>query len=105
MSGETEGGLTVSDRLRDLELGFATLSATLTTKIDGIAEAIKSDGNRHDDHEARIRALEAVKTDSTGHDDHERRIRALEMKVWVACGAALAGGSVLGTLGGFLVGA
>lgn len=85
MSSTGEDTTIVSaDRLRDLELAFATLSATLTTKLDNIAESIKAD--------------------STRHDDHENRIRGLEMKVWVACGAALAGGGAVGTIGGYLLG-
>lgn len=49
------------------------------------------------DHEARIRALE---TDNTpgGHLDHESRIRRLERQVWLAAGAAAAGGGVVGQL-------
>lgn len=71
----------MSDRLRDLELGFATLSATLTTKID----ALMTDG-------------------APRHLDHENRLRKLEAKVWVAAGAALAGGGVMGTVGSYLLG-
>jgi hypothetical protein len=49
------------------------------------------------DHEGRIRALE---TDNTpgGHLDHESRIRRLERSVWLAAGAAAAGGGVIGQM-------
>lgn len=49
------------------------------------------------DHESRIRALE---TDNTpgGHQDHESRIRRLERSVWLAAGAAAAGGGIVGQL-------
>ncbi|MFC5996965.1 hypothetical protein ACFQE5_22395 [Pseudonocardia hispaniensis] len=36
--------------------------------------------------------------------DHESRIRKLEQKVWVACGAAIAGGGAAGTVASFLIG-
>lgn len=37
--------------------------------------------------------------------DHETRLRKLEQKVWVASGAALAGGGALGSLLAHLTGA
>jgi len=49
------------------------------------------------DHESRIRVLE---TDNTpgGHQDHEGRIRRLERSVWLAAGAAAAGGGIVGQI-------
>lgn len=62
----------------------------IETKLD--------DSNRSDlDHEARIRALEAD-SHPGGHQDHESRIRRLERSVWVAAGAAAAGGGLIGQL-------
>jgi len=49
------------------------------------------------DHEARIRALEQDNIPG-GHGDHESRIRRLERSVWLAAGAAAAGGGIVGQL-------
>ena len=49
------------------------------------------------DHEGRIRALENDNTPG-GHLDHENRIRRLERSVWIAAGAAAAGGGVIGQI-------
>lgn len=61
----------------------------------------KLDDQRHmdADHEARIRALEAER--HPDHElrlaDHETRIRRMERSVWIAAGAAAAGGGILGS--------
>lgn len=55
------------------------------------------------DHEARLRVLEADNTPG-GHLDHETRIRRLERSVWLLVGAASAGGGVVGSLVGALLG-
>jgi hypothetical protein len=51
----------------------------------------------HQDHEARLRALELDNTPG-GHRDHETRIRRLERSVWIAAGAAAAAGSTVGAI-------
>lgn len=71
----------MSDRLRDLEVAFATLSATLTTKIDAL---IADGAPRHLDHETRLRALTS-------------ELAAMKIRVaWVAggLGAGTGAGSV-----------
>lgn len=55
------------------------------------------------DHEARIRTLEQDNTPG-GHQDHETRIRRLERSVWVMAGAAAAGGGIVGSIVGPLIG-
>lgn len=59
--------------------------------------------NSYQDHENRIRALEQDNTPG-GHMDHESRIRRLERSVWLAAGAAAAGGGVVGQLVAPLIG-
>ncbi len=54
------------------------------------------------DHEGRIRSLEQDNTPG-GHSDHETRIRRLERSVWIAAGAAAAGGGILGSIVGPLL--
>ena len=49
------------------------------------------------DHENRIRVLEQDNTPG-GHKDHEGRIRRVERSLWLAAGAAAAGGGVVGQL-------
>lgn len=68
----------------------------IETKVD-----VSND--RSIDHEGRIRALE---TDNTpgGHHDHESRIRRLERSAWLLAGAAAAGGGIVGSLVGPLLG-
>lgn len=70
----------MSDRLRDLEIGFATLSATLTTKIDALTTDLMPERR-----------------------DVESRLRAVEAKLQRATGMALVGGGALGTVGGVVV--
>ncbi len=70
----------MSDRLRDLEIGFATLSATLTTKIDALTVDLMPERR-----------------------DVETRLRLVEAKLQRATGFALAGGGLLGTVGGAIV--
>lgn len=55
------------------------------------------------DHEARIRALEQDNTPG-GHTDHETRIRRLERSVYIIAGAAAAGGGIVGSILGPLIG-
>lgn len=62
----------------------------IETKLD------VSNGN-YQDHENRIRALEQDNV-SGGHQDHEGRIRRMERSLWLAAGAAAAGGGVIGQL-------
>lgn len=68
----------------------------IETKLD------VANGN-HQDHENRLRTLE---NDNVlgGHQDHESRIRRLERSVWLAAGAAAAGGGILGSIVGPLIG-
>ena len=58
---------------------------------------------RHLDHEGRIRALEQDNTPG-GHQDHESRIRRMERSLWLLAGAAAAGGGIVGSLVGPLIG-
>lgn len=55
------------------------------------------------DHEGRIRALEEDNVRG-GHHDHESRIRRLERSAWLLAGAAAAGGGVVGSIVGPLLG-
>lgn len=54
-------------------------------------------------HEGRIRALEIEYTPG-GHQDHETRIRRIERSVWLMAGAAAAGGGIVGSILGPLIG-
>lgn len=71
----------------------------IETKLD--------DSNRYDaDHETRIRQLESER--HPDHEsrltDHETRLRRVERSVWIAAGAAAAGGGLLGSFLGPLIG-
>lgn len=55
------------------------------------------------DHESRIRTLEQDNTPG-GHQDHETRIRRLERSVYLIAGAAAAGGGIVGSILGPLIG-
>lgn len=68
----------------------------IETKLD-----VYNDG--HQDHETRLRVLE---TDNTpgGHQDHETRIRRMEKSLWLLAGVAAAGGGVVGSIIGPLIG-
>jgi hypothetical protein len=72
------------------ELALFERLIRIETKLD-VANAYQVD------HEGRIRALENDNTPG-GHLDHENRIRRLERAVWLAAGAAAAGGGVIGQL-------
>jgi hypothetical protein len=67
----------------------------------------KLDDSRHSDadHEARIRALEAERhpDHESRLNDHETRLRRAERSLWIAAGAAAAGGGVLGSMLGPLI--
>lgn len=58
------------------------------------------------DHEARLRALEGER--HPDHElrlnDHETRLRRAERSLWIAAGAAAAGGGILGSIVGPLLG-
>lgn len=54
-------------------------------------------------HEGRIRAMEIEYTPG-GHQDHEGRIRRMERSLWLLAGAAAAGGGIVGSLVGPLIG-
>lgn len=82
----------MSDRMTSLEIAFATLGATVTTKLDALIVAVSA---QHSDHEARVRALEVKPApDAT----HEGRIAKLERAWWMLAGAALALGGGAGAL-------
>lgn len=85
----TAGVTTLDQRMTSLEVAFATLSATLSTKLDGIADRMEP---RAADVEARLRVLEADRPDGT----HEPRISKLEQWRWLITGAAIAGGGAAG---------
>lgn len=111
----------MTDRLTSMEVSFATLAATLGTKLDALIVAV---GTNHADHEARVRALEVRPAPDATHEarltileranveTHEARLDALEKAHdatvverlsalekwrWIITGAAIAGG---GTVGG-----
>lgn len=67
----------MADTLTDIKTGMASMG----TKLDLL-----------------IQRIDPVIT------DHETRLRRLEAKVWIASGAALAGGGVLGALLGPVLG-
>lgn len=81
----------MADRMTAMEVAFATLSATVTTKLDALIVATNA---ANTDHEGRLRVQEARPTpDPT----HEARITKLEKAWWMLAGAALvAGGSAGG---------
>lgn len=72
------------------EMGLFERLIRIETKLD-VANAYQVD------HEGRIRALENDNTPG-GHLDHENRIRRVERSLWLAAGAAAAGGGVVGQL-------
>ena len=77
----------MSERMTAMEVAFATLAATLGTKLDALIVAV---GTNHADHESRVRALEVRPAvdptqesrlgalERTGVETHEARIDALE---------------------------
>jgi hypothetical protein len=68
----------------------------IETKLD------VSNGN-HQDHENRLRMLEQDNTPG-GHQDHETRIRRMEKSLWLLAGVAAAGGGIVGSIVGPLIG-
>lgn len=72
-----------------LEIAFATLTATLTTKFDELCKRLEPQAA---DVEARLRVLEADRPDPT----HETRLSKLEQWKWTLTGAAIAGGGAAG---------
>ena len=65
----------------------------------------------HSDHEARLRAVEQRPNLATALGelgirfvDHETRMRSIERRLWVAAGAAMAGGGAIGTWLGQVLG-
>ncbi|MGE3414108.1 MAG: hypothetical protein AB7L91_18025 [Dehalococcoidia bacterium] len=87
-------GDAVSDRLRELEIRFTRMEATLTTKLDELTRSLQP---RNEDVEARLRLLEA-----TSDPTHEARIGRLEQWRWLVTGASLAAGGAAGSVAGFL---
>ena len=79
-------------------VAFASLAGevrTLMTRVD-------SSERDRDDHEHRIRELEHRPV--TDERDHEDRLRKIERMIWIAAGGALAGGGLIGTVAGKLLG-
>jgi hypothetical protein len=72
------------------ELALFERLIRIETKLDGY-------NTNSTDHESRIRVLEEDNVRG-GHLDHESRIRRLERSVWIAAGAAAAGGGIVGQL-------
>lgn len=80
----------MSERMTAMEVAFATLAATLGTKLDALIVAV---GTNHTDHETRVRTLETrpqvdpthetrlVVLERAGVETHEQRIDALEKAV------------------------
>lgn len=75
----------------------------LVERMIRIETKLDVSNTNHQDHEARLRALEMDNTPG-GHQDHETRIRRLERSVWIAAGAAAAIGSSLGAIIAPLIG-
>jgi hypothetical protein len=86
----TIGEQALNDRMTALEVAFASLSATVTTKLDALIAATSA---ANTDHEARLRVQEAKPApDPT----HEQRIAKLEKAWWMVAGAALVVGGSAG---------
>jgi hypothetical protein len=68
----------------------------IETKLDVARE-------NHSDHEMRIRTLE-VDNVQGGHQDHETRLRRVERSIWLIAGAAAAGGGLVGSVIGPMIG-
>lgn len=104
----------MSDRMTSMEIAFASMSATLGTKLDALIVAVST---QHTDHEARVRALEVRAPADPSHeqridalekaqdDTHGPRLSRLEKALYLAMGGAIvlggsAGGIVTTLLGG-----
>ena len=83
------GDVRLDQRMGALEVAVAELRATLSTKLDALAERMEP---RAADVEARLRVLEADRPDHS----HEARISKLEQWGWLLTGAAIAGGGAAG---------
>lgn len=80
----------MADRMTAMEVAFATLSATVTTKLDALIAATEA---ARTDHETRLRVQEVKPTpDPT----HEGRLAKLERAWWMLTGAAIVAGGASG---------
>ena len=78
------------------ELALFERLIRIETKLDGY-------NTNATDHETRLRALEQDNVPG-GHLDHESRIRRMERSLWLLAGAAAAGGGIVGSIVGPLIG-
>jgi hypothetical protein len=70
---------------------------SLIERMIRIETKLDTYNGNHADHEMRMRTLEQEYSPG-GHADHEMRVRRLERSVWLAAGAAAAGGGILGSI-------
>lgn len=78
----------------------AVTLATVAGDVKSLVSRADSSDKDRDDHETRIRDLERSRPDPKLED----RLQKLERMLWVAAGAALAGGGTIGTVAGKLLG-
>lgn len=83
--------------------GIPPSELALLERLIRIEAKLDESRGSESDHEARIRALELDNTPG-GHQDHETRIRRLERSVYIIAGAAAAGGGLVGSIIGPLIG-
>ncbi|MDN5857869.1 MAG: hypothetical protein L0H84_04530 [Pseudonocardia sp.] len=96
MSSRPEEYGAIADRLAAVERQVIGMGVKLDLLLEQLAAG-------HQDHEARLRALEH--RDDPPSADHEARLRQLERWMWIAAGTALAGGGALGTAASLWLGA
>ena len=85
------GDVRLDQRMGALEVAVAEPRATLSTKLDSLADRMEP---RAADVEARLRVLEGDRPDPS----HEARLSKLEQWRWLITGAAAAGGGAAGWL-------
>jgi hypothetical protein len=106
MTSTMAGDRALNDRMTAMEIAFATMTATLGTKLDALTTAVSS---QHGDHEARLRAVEVRPVVDLTHEVRLQRLEAdgdatvpvrlakLERAYWLLIGGAVVlGGSAGG---------
>ena len=84
--------------IQDQRVTLATVAGDVKSVLSRQDGADKD----RDDHETRLRLLEQRPV--TDEKDHEDRLRKIEHMIWIAAGGALAGGGLIGTVTGKLLG-
>ena len=84
--------------IQDQRVTLATVAGDVKSVLSRQDGADKD----RDDHETRLRMLEQRPV--TDEKDHEDRLRKIERMIWIAAGGALAGGGLIGTVAGKLLG-